>query len=121
MELAVNQESRIEWWDRVIARQRSARVTLAQFSREIGVTRRVFYYWNRRVREAVAASARRVLAPASSQRATAPSRVETTSSVPVSIIGTGAVAPVAKTDRSIIPRFASGRELGDATPRAGWV
>jgi hypothetical protein len=45
-------ESRIDWWRRVIARQRAAQVTLVQFCREMGITPRKFYYWKKRVRNA---------------------------------------------------------------------
>ena len=87
-ELTAARESRIEWWGRVIARQRSAQVTLAQFCRELGVTPRVFYYWRKRVREAEAASSGRVATAASWQPTTA--RGEAVGFVPVSIIGAGA-------------------------------
>jgi hypothetical protein len=34
------QESRIEWWGRVILRQQAGRIPLAQFCRQLGITTR---------------------------------------------------------------------------------
>ncbi len=34
------QESRIEWWGRVILRQEGGRIPLAQFCRQLGITTR---------------------------------------------------------------------------------
>jgi hypothetical protein len=39
----LEQESRIEWWRRVIVRQKSAPIPLAEFCRQIGIGTRKFY------------------------------------------------------------------------------
>ena len=49
------QESRIEWWRRLIFRQQSAPVPLTQFCRRMGINTRKFYYWRQRLREMDAA------------------------------------------------------------------
>jgi hypothetical protein len=45
------QESRIEWWGRVILRQQAGRIPLAQFCRQLGITTRKFYYWRQRLQK----------------------------------------------------------------------
>jgi hypothetical protein len=80
-------ESRIEWWRRLIIRQQSASVPLAQFCRQVGISTRRFYYWRQRLRKMDAAS---ITCQASSSRssqspaAAAPSTAPTF--VPVSIV-----------------------------------
>ena len=82
-------ESRIDWWRRVITRQRAARVTLAQFCREMGITPRKFYYWKKRVGQAAAiAPSQRLALPQSPPAAAAPGRAA--GFVPVSIKSDGA-------------------------------
>jgi hypothetical protein len=50
------QESRIEWWRRLIFRQQSTPVPLTQFCRQMGINPRKLYYWRKRLREMDAAS-----------------------------------------------------------------
>ena len=50
------QESRIEWWCRLIFRQQSTPVPLTQFCRQMGINPRKFYYWRKRLREMNAAN-----------------------------------------------------------------
>ena len=66
------QESRIEWWRRLISRQQSASVPLTQFCRQAGVRPRKFYYWRKRLREMDAASSRRQVGPSGSSRSASP-------------------------------------------------
>jgi hypothetical protein len=77
-------ESRIDWWRRVIARQRAAQVTLAQFCREMGITPRKFYYWKKRVRNASPAAPGERCGPRQSPPA-APAPGRAAGFVPVSI------------------------------------
>jgi Helix-turn-helix domain len=84
-------ESRIDWWRRVIARQRAAQVTLAQFCREMGITPRKFYYWKKRVRNtSPAATGERSGLRQSPPPAPAPGQAA--GFVPVSIKSDGAAA-----------------------------
>ena len=48
-------ESRIEWWRRLILRQESSQIPLAEFCRQMGISTRKFY-WRQRLREMDAAS-----------------------------------------------------------------
>ena len=52
-------ESRIEWWRRIILRQRSGQVPLGQFCRQMGIGPRKFCYWRQCLREMDAASSGR--------------------------------------------------------------
>ncbi|MGO8933679.1 MAG: IS66 family insertion sequence element accessory protein TnpA [Terracidiphilus sp.] len=85
--LPSKQESRIEWWRRVIFRQRSATVPLTQFCRQMGVSTRKFYYWRQRLREMDAASSGSQITPSGSMRsASTVSRDAAAAFLPVSII-----------------------------------
>jgi hypothetical protein len=80
------QESRIEWWGRVILRQETGRIPLAQFCRQLGITTRKFYYWRQRLRKLnVAGSGKRIAIGRSPRSTAAPSTPATF--VPVSILG----------------------------------
>ena len=50
------QESRIEWWRRLLVRQQSATVPLAHFCQQVGINTQKFYYWIQRLREMDGAS-----------------------------------------------------------------
>ena len=85
--LPVERESRIEWWRRLILRQRSAHVPLGQFCRQVGISTRKFYYWRQRLRELDAASSgRQITASGSSRSATTTAGSTAANFVPVSII-----------------------------------
>jgi len=85
--LPSEQESRIEWWRRLIFRQQSAAIPLTEFCRQMGITTRKFYYWRQRLRDIDAASSgRRVSLSGSSQPASAIARGTAASFVPVSIV-----------------------------------
>jgi hypothetical protein len=87
-ELPSEQESRIEWWRRVIFRQQSATVPLTQFCRQMGICTRKFYYWRQRLREIDAAGAGSQFTPSGSlEPASTSSRGA--AFLPVSIIGRG--------------------------------
>jgi hypothetical protein len=82
------QESRIEWWRRLIFRQQSASVPLTQFCRQIGINTRKFYYWRQRLREMDSARSGSQATPSGSlQSASTVSREAATAFLPVSIIG----------------------------------
>jgi hypothetical protein len=88
--LPSEQESRIEWWRRVICRQQSATVPLTQFCRQMGICTRKFYYWRQRLREIDAAGSGSQFTPSgSSQSASASSRGTAAAFLPISIIGRG--------------------------------
>jgi hypothetical protein len=81
------QESRIEWWRRVILRQRSAPIPLTQFCRQMGVSTQKFYYWRQRLRDIEAASSGSLITPSGSlQSASTVSRDAAAPFLPVSII-----------------------------------
>jgi transposase-like protein len=88
--LPVERESRIEWWRRLIIRQRSAQVSLAQFCRQMGISTRKFYYWRQRLREMDGASSgRQITASGSPRSATTIAGSTAANFVPVSIISPG--------------------------------
>jgi hypothetical protein len=88
--LPSEQESRIEWWRRLIVRQQTASVPLSQFCQQVGITTRKFYYWRQRLREMDAASPGFRITPSGpSQPASTVSRGTATAFLPVSIIGGG--------------------------------
>ena len=79
------QQSRIEWWHRVILRQEAGQVPLSQFCRQLGITTRKFYYWRQRLRKSDAARAGTHITTTQAPRSTAaPSTAATF--VPVSIL-----------------------------------
>ena len=84
------EESRIEWWRRLIFRQQSAPVPLTQFCRQMDVSTRKFYYWRERLRDLDAASAGSQITPSGS--------LESVGSV--SIGSAAAFVPVLIIDRS---------------------
>lgn len=84
------QESRIEWWRRLIVRQQSATVPLAQFCQQVGINTRKFYYWRKRLREMDGASgACQVSSSGSPRPAGAVAPCTAAPFVPVSIVHPG--------------------------------
>lgn len=83
--LPLEQESRIEWWRRLIFRQQSAPIPLTQFCRQMGINTRRFYYWRKRLREMDATSSSE-----SPQPARAIASNTTAAFLPVSIVSPGA-------------------------------
>ena len=82
------QESRIEWWRRLIVRQQSTPVPLTQFCRQMGINPRKFYYWRKRLREIDAASSGPPITTSGSlQSASTAARDAAADFLPVSIIG----------------------------------
>jgi hypothetical protein len=82
------QESRLEWWRRLIFRQQSTPVPLTQFCRQIGINTRRFYYWRKRLREMDAAgSGPPITKSGSLQSANTVARDAAADFLPVSIIG----------------------------------
>jgi transposase-like protein len=85
------QESRLEWWRRLIFRQQSTPVPLTQFCRQIGINTRRFYYWRKRLREMDAAgSGPPITTSGSLQSASTVARDAAADFLPVSIIGRSA-------------------------------
>jgi hypothetical protein len=88
--LPVDRESRIEWWRRLILRQQSVQVPLAQFCRQMGISTRKFYYWRQHLREMDAASSDRPITASGSPRsATTVAESTAANFVPASIISPG--------------------------------
>jgi|HubBroStandDraft_1064217.scaffolds.fasta_scaffold19838_1 hypothetical protein len=48
-----NHQSRLDWWREQLQRQQKATLSVALFCRQLGVSVASFYYWKRRVNEAV--------------------------------------------------------------------
>jgi len=82
------QESRIEWWRRLIFRQQSTPVPLSQFCRQMGINPRKFYYWRKHLREMDAANSGPLITPSGSLQSknTVP-KDAAADFLPVSIIG----------------------------------
>jgi hypothetical protein len=88
--LPSEQESRIEWWRRLIIRQQSASVPLTQFCRQMGINTRKFYYWRQRLREMDAATAGRQGSPPESPRPAGGMAMGAgTTFMPISIVNPG--------------------------------
>jgi hypothetical protein len=82
------QESRIEWWRRLIFRQQSTPVPLTRFCRQMGIHPRKFYYWRKRLGEMDAASSGPPITTSGSFRsASTVARDAAVDFLPVSIIG----------------------------------
>jgi transposase-like protein len=82
------QESRIEWWRRLIVRQQSTSVPLTQFCRQMGINPRKFYYWRKRLREMdTVSSGPPITSSGSFQSASTVVRGAAVEFLPVSIIG----------------------------------
>jgi transposase-like protein len=93
--LPSKQESRIEWWRRLIVRQQSSTIPLTQFCREMGINTRKFYYWRQRLREMDGSSRACQVSPPGSPRlsgAVAPDAAA--AFVPVSIVDRSATTAV---------------------------
>lgn len=80
------QESRIEWWRRLIFRQQSTPVPLTQFCRQMGINTRKFYYWRQRLREMDAASSGSQITPSGSLQPASIVFRDAADFLPVSII-----------------------------------
>ena len=88
--LPSEQESRIEWWRRLIARQQSAPVPLTQFCRQMGINPRRFYYWRQRLREMDGANRACQVSTSGSPRSAGAAAPSTAARfVPISIVNPG--------------------------------
>jgi transposase-like protein len=84
--LRTNHQSRVDWWRRQFQRQRKANVGIAEFCRQIGVSITTFYYWKKRVHEALPGIPQRVPAERSSRHPTSTAGATAANFVPVSIV-----------------------------------
>jgi hypothetical protein len=84
--LPKEQESRIEWWRRVIVRQQSAQIPLAEFCRQLGISTRKFYYWRQRLRDLDAARSVSQTTPSGSLLSASTISGDDDAFLPVSII-----------------------------------
>jgi hypothetical protein len=57
-----NHQSRVDWWRGQFQRQRKTDLSVTEFCRQLGVSVTTFYYWKKRVHEALANASGRVLA-----------------------------------------------------------
>jgi len=80
-------DERREWWRRQLSRQQSANPSVTEFCRQLGVSITTFYYWKKRVHEALANTLGRVLGKRSSRRMTT-----TAGATAANLIGPGAAA-----------------------------
>jgi hypothetical protein len=80
------EESRIEWWRRLIFRQQSTPIPLTQFCRQMGINTRKFYYWRQRLREMDAASSGSQITPSGSLQPASTVSRDDAAFLPVSII-----------------------------------
>jgi hypothetical protein len=91
------QESRIEWWRRLIVRQQSTPVPLTRFCRQMGINPRKFYYWRKRLLEMDAASSGPPIPMSGSlQSASTVARDAAADFLPVSIIGRSAAIDIGR-------------------------
>jgi hypothetical protein len=81
-----DRRERLQWWRRQIARQQSANRSVAEFSRQLGVSVATFYYWKRRVAEASLGPSGQVPTQHPSPARNGPVAIATPNFVPVSIV-----------------------------------
>jgi hypothetical protein len=82
-----NRQARQEWWRRQIQRQKEGSLSVAEFSRRLGVSTVTFYAWKRRFREAPPASSLIPERPAAKPSTANPA--PTPAFLPVSILDAG--------------------------------
>jgi Transposase len=84
-----SREERREWWRRHISRQQSAKLSVAEFCRQLGISITTFYYWKRHVEEAPRTIPGPVSTVRPSQSPSASAKTAAASFVPVSILDAG--------------------------------
>src|SRR5271166_5356597 len=65
-----NHQSRVDWWRGQFQRQRKTDLSVTEFCRQLGVSVATFYYWKKRVHEALANASGRVPAEPPSRQVT---------------------------------------------------
>jgi Transposase len=94
--LRTNYQSRVDWWRGQFQRQCKAKLSVAEFCRQLGVSVTTFYYWKKRVHEATPTGPQRVPTQRTSGHPTSLTGAAGANFVPVSII-----EPVASTHLEI--------------------
>jgi transposase-like protein len=85
-ELGTNHQSRVDWWRRQFQRQRKTNLSVTDFCRQLGVSVTTFYYWKKRVPEALPNAPGRVSGERPSHRMTSATGTASANFVPVSIL-----------------------------------
>jgi hypothetical protein len=76
----------VDWWRGQLERQRKANLGISDFCRQIGVSIAMFYYWKKRVHEALPSAPQRVPAGRSSRHPNSTAGAPAANFVPVSIV-----------------------------------
>jgi transposase-like protein len=84
--LRPNHQSRVDWWRKQLQRQRKANLSVTEFCRQLGVSVTTFYYWKKRVHEALLTAPQWVPAERPLRHPTSTAGVTATNFVPVSIV-----------------------------------
>jgi hypothetical protein len=84
--LRTNHQSRIDWWRGQFHRQRKTSLSVTNFCRQLGVSVTTFYYWKKRVDEALPNAPGRVSDERSSHRMTSAAGTASANFVPLSIL-----------------------------------
>jgi hypothetical protein len=81
-----SREHRREWWRRQLARQKAANLSVTEFCRQLGVSITTFYYWKKRVHEALPLLYGQIPVENSPHRLTTTAGAALSNFVPVSIL-----------------------------------
>jgi hypothetical protein len=84
--LRTNRQSRVDWWRGQFQRQRKTNLSVTDFCRQLGVSVTTFYYWKKRVPEALPNVPGRVSGERPSHRMTSATGTASANFVPVSIL-----------------------------------
>jgi hypothetical protein len=84
--LRPNHESRVDWWRGQFQRQRKTNLSVTDFCRQLGVSVTTFYYWKKRVHEALPRAPGWVSGERPSHRMISATGTASANFVPVSIL-----------------------------------
>ena len=84
--LRTNHQSRVDWWRGLFQRQQMTNVSVTDFCRQLGVSVTTFYYWKKRVYEALPNAPGRVSGERPSRHITTAAGTTAANFVPVSIL-----------------------------------
>jgi hypothetical protein len=84
--LRTNHQSRVDWWRGQFQRQRRTNLSVTDLCRQLGISVTTFYYWKKRVHEALPNAPGRVSGERPSHRMTSAVGTVSANFVPVSIL-----------------------------------
>jgi len=102
--LRTNHQSRVDWWRGQFQRQRKTNLSVTDFCRQLGVSVTTFYYWKKRVHEALPNAPGRVSGERPSHRMTSVAGTASANFVPVSILkpAAGTVLEIELTNACVV-------------------